>query len=129
MKEQYIKIGENGDKFYYSDEEMTVLHRQDGAAIEGAYGYKEWYINGVRHREDGPAIEGANGYKVWYINGVHHREDGPAIEYTDGTKVWYIDGVELTEEQLKNHLTLLPKNRRSRVERVLRYALCSDSRR
>ena len=108
MKEQYIHIDDHGNKFYYSDKEMTVR---------------------LRHREDGPAIEWVDGSKAWFINGERHREDGPAVEDADGYKAWYIDGKKLTEDELKNHLTLLPKNRRSRVERVLRYALCSDSRR
>ena len=151
-EEQFISTDEHGNRFYYSDKSMTVLHREDGPAIVSANGFKAWYIDGKRHREDGPAIEYTNGNKEWFIDGNCHREDGPAIEYSDGCKEWYIDGKRhredgpaieevggfkewyidgkrLTEEQLKNHLTLLPKNRRSRVERVLRYALCSDSRR
>ena len=45
MKPQYIKIDEAGDKFYYSDKEMELLHREDGPAFEGANGYKSWWIN------------------------------------------------------------------------------------
>jgi len=89
MKEQFIHIDEDGDKFYYSDREMTIYNREDGPAIEYADGYKEWYLNGKRHREDGPAIENANGYKAWWLNGKRHREDGPAIEYADGSKDWW----------------------------------------
>lgn len=33
------------------------------------YGNKRWQLNGKFHREDGPAIEGANGDKEWWING------------------------------------------------------------
>ncbi|MDB4396117.1 hypothetical protein N9Z65_00730 [bacterium] len=94
MKEQYIEIDESGDKFYYSDKEMTVLHREDGPAVEDANGYKAWFIDGKRHREDGPAIEDVDGTKKWYINGYPHREDGPAYE----RKEWWVYGVELTEE-------------------------------
>ena len=61
------------------------------------------------------------------ISITHPKDDHTIDEFT--REEWYIDGKKLTEEQFKNHLTLLPKNRRSRVERVLRYALCSDSRR
>jgi hypothetical protein len=47
-KPVYIKIYENGDKFYYSDREMKILHREDGPAVEDAYGYKGWCLNGKR---------------------------------------------------------------------------------
>jgi hypothetical protein len=53
---------------------MTMLHREDGPAVEGYDGYKAWYINGKRHREDGPAVEGADGSKYWYLNGVKFTE-------------------------------------------------------
>ena len=69
MKPQYIGIDENGDKFYYSDKELKIRHREDGPACEYADGTKIWYINGQRHREDGPAVEDANGHKYWYLNG------------------------------------------------------------
>ena len=67
MKEQYIKINENG-KSYYSDKEMTILHREDGPAYEGKNG-KMWFKNGKRHREDGPAIEWADGEIEYWIDG------------------------------------------------------------
>jgi hypothetical protein len=67
MKQQYIKINEYGHKFYYSDREMTIRHREDGPAIEYADGDKWWYLNGRLHREDGPAIEYTNGLKSWYL--------------------------------------------------------------
>jgi hypothetical protein len=68
MTPQYIKINEDGDKTYWKNKEMTILHREDGPAIEWVDGYKEWRINGKRHREDGPAYEGADGTKFWYLN-------------------------------------------------------------
>jgi hypothetical protein len=80
---------------------MTIFHREDGPAIEGANGYKYWYLNGKRHREDGPAYEGASGTKEWYLNGKRHREDGPAIEWINGRNFWYLNGVEYTEEEFK----------------------------
>jgi len=101
MTPQYIYIDKSGNKFYYKDKEMTILHREDGAAIESRYGYKAWYLNGKRHREDGPAIESSNGSKAWYLNGKRHREDGPAAEYADGSKFWYLNGKQLTEEEFK----------------------------
>src|SRR5210317_1001445 len=48
-KEQFIHIDAKGNKFYYSDREMNhmkFLHREDGPAIEGADGYKSWWLNG-----------------------------------------------------------------------------------
>jgi hypothetical protein len=68
MTPQYIEINSYGSKFYYNDKAMTILHREDGPAIEWVDGYKEWRINGKRHREDGPAYEGADGTKFWYLN-------------------------------------------------------------
>ena len=68
MTPQYIKIDKDGDKFYYKDKQMTILHREDGPAVEYHTGYKSWWINGERHREDGPAVEWSDGSKAWYIN-------------------------------------------------------------
>ena len=122
LKTQYIKIDTKGSKFYYKDREMTILHRDDGPAIERGGGLKEWYLNGKRHREDGPAVvwpdgtkhwylngkrhcvdgpavEYANGSKFWYMNGKRHREDGPAIEEANGSKHWYLNGERLTEKE------------------------------
>jgi len=92
MKPQYIEINESGDKFYYSDKAMTVLHREDGPAIEWANGDKFWYLNGKCHREDGPACEYANGNKSWWLNNELHREYGPACEWANGDKFWYLNG-------------------------------------
>ena len=110
MKEQYIKIDSEGNKFYYSDKEMTILHREDGPAIECFNGDREWHINGKRHREDGPACEWCNGNKSWWKNGKRHREDGPAIERANGPKSWYLNDKHYTEEEFnkinKNSLEL-----------------------
>jgi hypothetical protein len=91
MNEKQFIETDGSETKYYSDRRMTVLHREDGPAVERANGYKEWYLNGKFHREDGPAIEWADGYKEWYLNGKLHREDGPAIDYTNGYKAWYIN--------------------------------------
>ena len=40
MKEQFIHIDEIGNKRYYSDSSMLVIHREDGPAIEYATGEK-----------------------------------------------------------------------------------------
>ena len=50
-QEQYIYIDEYGDKFYYKDKETTIWHRLDGPAIEGADGYKAWYVDDKRLSE------------------------------------------------------------------------------
>jgi hypothetical protein len=86
---QYITIDSDGNNYYYKDKEMTILHREDGPAVERANGNKSWYKDGELHREGGPAIEHATGYKSWWRDGLRHREDCPAIEYADGTKEWY----------------------------------------
>jgi hypothetical protein len=88
---QYIEIDNDGNKYYYKDKEMKILHREDGPAIEYADGYKEWWRDGELHRENGPAIEYSNGTKFWYRDGKKHRVDGPAIEWESGTKFWYRD--------------------------------------
>ena len=46
MKPQYIEIDEDGDRFYFSDREMRILHREDGPAVEYTSGYKAWFLNG-----------------------------------------------------------------------------------
>ena len=51
MEAQYIKIDENGSKFYFKDKAMTKRHREDGAAIEYADGDKEWYLEGNYYNE------------------------------------------------------------------------------
>ena len=51
MSKQYIKIDENGTKFYFKDKAMTKLHREDGAALEYAYGYKAWFLEGNHYNE------------------------------------------------------------------------------
>jgi hypothetical protein len=91
MTTQYILKHKNGT-FYYKDREMTILHREDGPAVEEYSGSKYWYLDGKRHRVDGPAVEEYGGSKYWYLHGKRHREDGPAIEYAYGDKYWYLHG-------------------------------------
>jgi len=38
-------------------------------------GNKNWLLNDNLHREDGPAVEGANGYKEWWLNGKKMSEE------------------------------------------------------
>jgi hypothetical protein len=69
MKAQYIEINKSGSKYYYSNREMTVRHREDGPAVEYSNGDKSWWYNGKRHREDGPATQWLSGQCWWYLNG------------------------------------------------------------
>ena len=114
MIEYTVKVYENGDKSWYLN---GKCHREDGPAIELAFGTKKWYLNGKLHREDGPAIEYDDGSKFWYLNGNRHREDGPACEYSDGTKAWWLNGEKTTalevfkqanDEQRKHMLCFYP---------------------
>jgi len=93
MEEQYIVTNADGDKYYYKDKAKTILHREDGPAIEYINGNKSWWLDGKLHRLDGPAVEYANGDKAWFVNGKQHRLDGPAFEHADGSKSWYVNGV------------------------------------
>ena len=99
QEEQYIKIDEDGNKFYYKNKRMTIEHRLDGPAIEWADGSKEWWVDGKRHRLDGPAVEWADGGKVWWVDGKLHRLDGPAVEYAGGYKAWWVDDKPLSEHE------------------------------
>ena len=74
MEAQYIKIDENGTKFYFKDKAMTKRHRVDAPAVEWSQGVKEWYINGKLHREDGAAIECTDGYKAWHLEGKKYTQ-------------------------------------------------------
>ena len=68
QEEQYIRIDKYGNKLYYKDREMTIAHRLDGPAVEGADGSKEWCVDGKLHRLDGPALEYAHGGKAWWVD-------------------------------------------------------------
>ena len=92
MNQNYTETDCYGITYYCSDSDKTILHREDGPAIEFPNGAEEWYCQGKRHREDGPAIDHPDWKKEWYHNGKPHREDGPAIEWADGVKEWYLNG-------------------------------------
>jgi len=94
-KEQFIHIDDEGTKRYFSDRHMTILHR-----------------------EDGPAVEYATGSKIWYINDKIHREDGPATVCADGEKGWYINGKELTEEEFNARMKENKMNKEEVVELI-----------
>ena len=88
----------NGSKFWYIDGKR---HRADGPAIEDATGSKYWYEYDKLHRTDGPAIDQADGSKAWYIDGKRHRTDGPELELKNGYKEWWINGIYLFEEEFE----------------------------
>ena len=67
---EYTTTTPQGTKLYYKDKEKTIIHREDGPAIEYGDGTKSWVLNDKYHRMDGPAIEYANGRRMWYINNV-----------------------------------------------------------
>ena len=87
MKPVYIKIDEYGNRSYYSDAAMTILHRTDGPAIERAEGSQAWLVHGKLHRTDGPACEYASGSKDWYLNGQRLSE---AKFLTATAPRWYL---------------------------------------
>jgi hypothetical protein len=116
---QYIKIDNDGSKFYYKDKEIEILHREDGPAIEYASGSKYWYRDGLLHREDGPAIERADGDKSWWRDGKLHREDGPAVEYADGDISWYLNGGKLYEAEFLKRTQPIKELTVSEIEKLL----------
>jgi hypothetical protein len=97
MQEQYIETSRYGTKKYFKDKAKTILHREDGPAVEYSNGERAWYVDGKLHRLDGPAIEHADGSKSWLVDGKYHREDGPAVEWADGSKAWYVNDVFIFE--------------------------------
>ena len=101
MKPQYIRIDRYGSKFYFSDKEMKIFHRENGPAVEWVDGDKRWYLNGKCHREDGPAIECSDGYKSWYLNGVAYSEEDFNKKMKSSKKI-NINGKEFTIEELNN---------------------------
>ena len=100
--ETYIQKDENGSKFYYRDEKMTTLHKEDGPAMIWEDGTKAWYRDGVLHREDGPAVEYADGNRSWYHHGKLHRAGGPALELTDEEDEYYVHGNHYTRDEYRS---------------------------
>jgi hypothetical protein len=73
MTTQYIEHL-NGNTYYYSDRDMTILHREDGPALIWSDGYEAHYIDNKRHNPKGAAITSARGYKEWWIDGKELTE-------------------------------------------------------
>lgn len=69
---EYLIITTEGHKMYYKDANCSILHREDGPAIEFTQGHKSWYQDNLRHRDDGPAIEWGNETSYW-LNGVEQE--------------------------------------------------------
>lgn len=67
---EYTRVSPSGDKYYYKDKAMTILHREDGPAIEGYGGTNVWYLNDKVHRMDGPALVSSTFKREWWINDV-----------------------------------------------------------
>ena len=93
--------------YYYKDASQTILHREDGPAVEYTNGDKFWYWDEKLHREDGPAVEYNDGEKQWWFNDQIHRIDGPAIEYADGTKAWFLNDHTYSEEGHKRLVKMI----------------------
>jgi hypothetical protein len=45
MTTQYIIKKHCGETYYFADEGMTILHREDGPAVIRSWGSKFWWIN------------------------------------------------------------------------------------
>ena len=69
---EYLIITTEGHKMYYKDADCSILHREDGPAIEFTQGHKSWYQDNLRHRDDGPAIEWGN-ETIYWLNGVEQE--------------------------------------------------------
>ena len=89
VTKSYI-INHRDETCYFKYKNHTVLHREDGPAVNNNR-TQEWWVNGQRHRVDGPALLDVDGYKAWYQNGYLHRLDGPAVEH-QGYEAFYITG-------------------------------------
>lgn len=100
MITQYIIKSDRGT-FYYKNKEMTLLHREDGPAVEwGWSGDKEWWIDNNLHREDGPAFEGVDGKREWYYKGKYVTEEEHK-RLTKKEPTISIEGKSFTVEELK----------------------------
>lgn len=94
--------------YHFKDLNCSIIHRENGPAIEYDNGIKEWLFNGVLHRENGPTFECPNGNKKWYFNGKLHREDGPAIEYANGNKYYFLNNKKLLKKEYIEYIKSKP---------------------
>lgn len=71
-----VDIGKPYEReIYYSDETYSIIHREDGPAVEWCDGSKEWWVNNVHHRINGPCAEWSDEEKWFAINGVFYEEE------------------------------------------------------
>ncbi len=96
MIEYRVVVGTKKTSWYKPG--SSILHRDDGPAVEHTNGDTEWFFDGKRHRIGGPAEE-CSRYKSWLIHGALHREDGAAIEYFDGDRSWYLDDIRFSSKE------------------------------
>ena len=62
-----------------------------------------WYLNNDLRR-----IEGAGGYKAYFLKSQLHREEGPAVVNADGTEEYWLNGKQVTEEEHKKLTSKAP---------------------
>ncbi len=87
----------DGDVFYYKDVLRTILHREDGPAIEFANGNKFWYYDSILHRLDGPAVVRIKPARhEWYIYGVQFSEE----DFLIATKKIKVEDLQQASEML-----------------------------
>jgi len=121
MKQYYVNVNNEGTISWYSDANRSIIHREDGPAIEYASGDKVWCGDGQYHRVDGPAVIESDGTKFWYFKGKLHRTDGPAVERANGTKYWYLNNEKLTEEEHRNVTQPVKELTVDEIEKLLGY--------
>ena len=51
------------------------MNKVKNGRYEDGYNSVYWYRDNLLHREDGPAIEGSSGEKQWFLNGVEYSKE------------------------------------------------------
>jgi len=98
MQKYYVQVFTNGNIFWYSDPGCTIIHRENGAAVDRFDGYKEYFQNGKLHRLDGPA-------RIW----------------PDGTEQYWIDGVQYSKEEFLAETNPVKELTVADIEKLLGY--------
>jgi hypothetical protein len=75
MPKYFVIVDADKTIRFFKDEKCTILHREDGPAVENANGYKAYYINNKLHRKGGPAVVYANEDKEYFIRGKFIKEE------------------------------------------------------
>lgn len=55
--------------------EMTIITTTAKDNVETRSTQRRWYSNGLLHRDDGPAVVGDDGLREWWINGGKLTEE------------------------------------------------------